>query len=297
MEFYPEFIIGGAAKSGTTSVCKYLSAHPDLWLPEHELNFFSFFEKDPKYTLVQSPYTTSIEEYERNFKSSNGLIKGEKSISYLYSGLYSQTISNILKYHPLSDKVKIIFILRNPIERAWSQYVYNVDRHEKLPFLKAINAWPERKKIGYVPAFDYLGAGLYHEALNTYLNNFSKVRVYLFEDLKFHKEWLLRDIFNFLEVENIMTHKVNKRYNRSMLPISKNREFIYSAIASNFLTNYAKKFVSVDNQLFIKNLVTSFTHKKPSMPEEYRRQLLPFFKDDINKLQDLIKRNLGEWLK
>lgn len=296
MSNYPNFIIGGAAKSGTTSLSRYLNAHQDIYLPSRELNFFPFCESKPEYTVLQRPIVSDFREYGSYFRMDRSAVKGEKSVSYLYKGLYPQTIRNIIQYHPSGKKVKMIFLLRDPVERAWSQYIHNLNIYETLPFQQAVEAWPGRCLKGWVPAFDYLGAGLYYEALKSYLSQFPQVKVYLFEDLKDQTELLLQDVFAFLEVENRLPFNSSVCYNPSSIPVNKASRLFYSALTRNPAARRLKKMISAGSQLKVKNMITSITHNKPELPEDTRRDLILYFRVDIEKLQDLIKRDLGNWL-
>ncbi|MEX2632930.1 MAG: sulfotransferase [Balneolales bacterium] len=292
----PDFIIGGAAKSGTTSLSRYLNAHSEIFLPHSELNFFPFCEKQPDYDVLQRPIVSDFQIYSSYYHESNARVKGEKSVSYLYKGLYRQTIHNILKYHPSGKKVKMIFLLRDPIDRAWSQYMHNLNIYESLPFQQAIEAWPDRANKKWVPAFDYLGAGLYYESLSSYFNHFDQVKVYLFESLKTNADWLLQDVFDFLEVENEQLTNSTIRYNTSQIPNGNTSRLCYNTLFHNPVAQGLKKTLSNENQVRVKDFITSFSHHKPALPEETRQQFLPWFRDDIEKLQGLIQRDLGKWL-
>src|ERR1700753_3266246 len=114
----PNFLIVGAAKSGTTSLFHYLKQHPDIFLPEFkEPHFFvSALVKNKVYSWIEEK-----QEYENLFAGASAYHKrGEASVTYLY--YYKIAIPNILSL--LGRSTKIIVILRNPVERALSAYNY-----------------------------------------------------------------------------------------------------------------------------------------------------------------------------
>ena len=111
----PNLLIVGAAKSGTTSLHNYLKQHPDIFMTQH---------KEPHF-LINSQIGESrvhkgvvrLEEYKKMFKTKEEYrYKGESSVMYLAFPEFS--IKSIKKY--LTPYVKIIIMLRNPIDRAFA---------------------------------------------------------------------------------------------------------------------------------------------------------------------------------
>jgi hypothetical protein len=117
----PNLFIAGAAKSGTTSLCKYLSQHPEIFLcyPKEPRYFSSKYKNFPHNgpgDYVADNFTIKEEsKYIDLFKSiKHEKIIGEASLDYLY---FSNSAYDIKKYSP---NAKVIIILRNPIDRAFS---------------------------------------------------------------------------------------------------------------------------------------------------------------------------------
>ncbi|MFQ5752975.1 MAG: sulfotransferase, partial [bacterium] len=124
----PDFLIVGAAKSGTSSLYHYLRQHPQIFMPNHkEPCFFTFAGKRP--TDLQSNVGLKVindfDQYVSLFEFSSRSQKlGEASTCYLYH--YDKTIRTIKKYHRRWQDLKIIIALRNPILRAYSHYLNHV---------------------------------------------------------------------------------------------------------------------------------------------------------------------------
>lgn len=226
----PNFLIVGAAKCGTTSLFHYLNKHPDIYIPEvKECRFFSQLPKNFNGLGAESFVNTGItdeKEYFSLFDNQNQNC-GDISNDYLY--YYEESIKNIKKY--LDDDVKII-ILRNPVDRAYSNYMHAVrDGWENLTFEDAIIEEEKRINDNWGWPYYYIKVGFYFEQVKAYLDSFKNVKVYLFDDLK-NKNEFLNDLYEFLEVEQIESLEDDKEYNVSGYPKNK---FIH-----NFLNKDSK---------------------------------------------------------
>ncbi|MEA3469299.1 MAG: sulfotransferase, partial [Thermodesulfobacteriota bacterium] len=112
----PNFFLIGAARSGTTSLHKYLEAHPEIFMSEvKEINYFSnnrYWEK-------------GINWYESHFKTATEKIRGEASTSYTNYPLIKDVPKRLFHYLP---DAKFIYILRDPIDRFLSHYLHRIRR-------------------------------------------------------------------------------------------------------------------------------------------------------------------------
>lgn len=291
-----DFLIVGAARSGTSSLYYYLKQHPQIYLPtQKEPWFLSFAGNPPNFKSPDKLERViwKFEDYVKLFSSaSEDVKKGEASTSYLYT--YKTTISNIKKYLEDWEKLKIIIILRNPIERAWSQFMYYKMRGvEPLPFEKAVDPKVIQKRLqsNWNIYYDYLGFGLYYSQVKEYLNCFKNTRIYLMEDLKTNPNKLLKDIFDFLEVNSSFVLSDYSKYNVSGYP-SRLYEFIRDNIVKSKGWNIIKKLVPYNFRKEIKARLL----RKEKMPRDIKSKLINFYKDDVIKLGKLINRNLDHWL-
>jgi Sulfotransferase family len=169
----PNFLIIGAAKSGTTSLYHYLNQHPQIYMsPEKEPEFFAlegrkldFDGPDGKEVInrrIQRNRPTNIEEYRALFEGVSGETAiGEASPWYLYS---VQAPSRISYYIP---GVKLIAVLRNPVERAYSLFLYlRLRGQEPLSdFSQALQAEEVRKRDNWEWWWYYKDVGFYHAQL------------------------------------------------------------------------------------------------------------------------------------
>ena len=131
----PNFLVIGAAKAGTTSVYEYLKQHPQIWMsPLKETNFFALegetlnFRGPGDQDYINRFSITKIEDYLNLFQGvSNQVAIGEVSPLYLYS---LKAPERIRHYTP---DTKIIIILRNPVDRAYSSFLHLIrDGREQI---------------------------------------------------------------------------------------------------------------------------------------------------------------------
>lgn len=290
----------GAAKSGTTTLYQYLMQHPNVFFPKHKKEpfYFSFGGQKPHYSdpeflkhiIWETPKYLDLY---KNAPKNSVLI--DASTSYLYTA--EKTIQNIQNmYGERAEDLKIVVILRNPIDRAFSHYNYLIrNGHETLPFETAIEpeVMADRKKRRW--GYDYLEFGLYAQQIALYLKHFKHVRVYLMEDLK-SPETLMQDLFSFLNLKSIPI-TANLVSNPSGKPKSR---LLLNATKNNAVTRFLRKILpaSYKNKLKQKrDMLMSKLLVKQTMNPETRKQLVEYYRQDIQNLALLIKRELSHWLK
>ncbi len=296
----PHFLGVGAARAGTTSLHYYLRQHPSLFVPgRKEPCFFSFPEEKPDYKKGKFSFAIhSPEKYFRLFDAAKeGQICGEISTPYLY--LYENTIRNIMHYHPDHKELKILILLRNPVYRAFSQYMWRVrDGREDLSFEEAIAAEVVRKEQGYSFDYFYTDRGMYFMQVKAYLANFKFVKIILLEDMINDPKGMLQVICRFLGVDDHHVFNIQKEINSSYEPrwnflgrlvTSENRLKFH--VLNQFPDNWKKGI----RQQF--DRWNSQSNKSFSLLPETEVYLRSIYREDILKLQELIGRDLSGWLK
>jgi hypothetical protein len=296
----PNFLIIGAAKSGTTALYAYLRQHPEIFMSTpKELRYFSYYGPFPKELSGEHihPGVKTLNEYEKYFEGVRGeKIIGEASPMYLYRPGTAEKIKNLI------PDVKMLAILRNPIDRAYSSYMHAIrDWKEPLKSFKlALEKEQDRIDQGWDILWHYKNAGLYAEQLARYYEVFDrdKIKVVLHDDLVSSSETLIEDIFKFLEVDKNFKPDTRSRPNVSGLP--KNTHF-HSFMEKLFMQDNPIKNVS--RVLFPKSIRSGFMEKirrmnleKRPMPKEIREELVSFYQPDIMNLSKLIQRDVSTWL-
>jgi hypothetical protein len=294
----PDFLVVGAARAGTTALHYYLRQHPSLFVPGlKEPSFFSFADTDEKYRRGKFAFAVKDSSaYFRLFENAEeGSITGEVSTPYLY--LYDKTIRNIKKYHPSPHKLRILMILRDPVERAFSQYMWRVrDGREELSFEEAIRSEKKRMNENYSFDYFYVDRGMYYPQVKAYKEAFSEVKILLFEDFVNDTPAVLRSICRFLGADDQHVFSIMQSVNSSYIPR-------WNFLGRLITTESRLKFrilnsmpdawkVGIRQQFDRWN---AFTGKAISLSPETGRSLRKLYYDDILKLQELIGRDLSAW--
>lgn len=297
---YPDFFIVGAAKAGTTSLYRYLDQHPEVYMsPLKEPNWFSRVYAPGRVSSV-----TSESEYLGLFEGRDGEpVAGEASPSYLWDEKAPGRIKQAV------PGARIVAILRNPVERALSDYAQAVRwEGETLPLLDALKQGYRAEPKVYGVTRLYVDLGFYARQVERYLDAFGKerVRIFLYEDLEKDPRGLLGSVLEFLGVDPEYADSVETgvRYNRH----SKPREDLLGRAAEGVLSSQAFKspqFRALRARLIpdaglrfrIRQSLRFKEVAKPQMDLASRRFLMDLYAEDIRELQGLIGRDLEHWLR
>lgn len=297
VEKKPNFIVIGAMKSATTSLYTYLKQHPDIFMTKiKEPMFFNNYNQDADYKILgnKSKKLKTLEEYLLLFEDVNDeKAIGEASPAYIYNTKAPQLIKEIL------PDVKIIAILRHPIDRAYSNYLHVVraDKENSNSFEESLEKEKERINEKWSPLYHYIEKGYYSVQLQRYYDLFpsENIKVYLFEDVVKKPKDTLKDIFKFLEVDENVDIDTSKKSNVSGTP----NGFFGFVLKKMRYYNLMPKFAISDYlPSFIVNFIFKSVYKKPEkLSSEKRKELTDkYFKEEIQKLERLIDRDLSKWL-
>lgn len=294
----PNFLIIGAARSGTTALYYHLKQHPQIYMSAFKEPRFFAYEgqkldfRGPSGKQVSQKVITDIEAYQGLFQAATDEIAiGEASTEYLRNPRAPEQI----RHHV--PNAKLIAILRNPVDRAYAAYLLQV-REGREPCNDFAQALQEEKAgtrdnwgFGH-----YVRGGFYYTQLKRYFDLFNQdqIRVYLNEDLNTNALGLLKDIFQFLGVDQTFVPDLSVRYNVSGTPKNK---FLHTLMIGLKPVKPALKML-LPPRLGSK-LITQYSQYnliKPQISPEVRKQLNETYREDILKLQDLIHRDLSKWL-
>lgn len=217
VERYPDFIIGGAPKCGTTSLHFLLEQHPDIALPDDEVHFFDADDPitHPDFVFWKDGRLCGYDPEQRDFRAryadhfervASAPLVGEDSTTYLHSPVAAGRILALL------PDAQIIFMLRDPVKRAYSQYWHEVTRARAVdPFESALRRHP-----GIV-----LGS-TYRDPLRRYREVFgaAQVKVILFEDFIADQQRVVDEVTDYLGAERMKVRKDASWFNRTTYPIS-----------------------------------------------------------------------------
>lgn len=285
----PNFIVVGAPKAGTTSLCHYLSEHHQVFMSvPKEVNYFSQEEIEAQGLYYKSFKVRNLAEYEKLFDNAKGKKAiGEGSVSYLF---YPNTPEKIQKSIP---HAKIVILLRNPVERGFSHYLmdYRLGLVD-LTYEEIVYKSVEHKNIDLYYQ-QYVEVGLYHGQVKRYFDIFGPdgVKIYLQEDFRQDPESVISDLYDFLNIDKSFMPKTRIEHNVFSIPKSK---FIRNLYASSSVRSCASSIIPSAIKRYL--LYTLFEQeKKPVLRPETKRYLLEAYEPDVNKLAQLIGRDLSVW--
>lgn len=215
----PDFVGIGAQKAGTTWLHVNLNEHPDIWLPptkeihyfdglgnmgQVKRNFNAFLKNSldakemdwekmdfMRHFVFEVPKGTAW--YKKLFQYGNEKVHGE--ITPAYSIVGRERIEELKTINP---KVKIILLLRDPIERAWSNLRFDARKMKEDP-----NSWSEEKINEFLNKADNIAKTSYATIINNWRAVFSENQMLIrfYDEIKYDQMGLLKSVCDFLEVE------------------------------------------------------------------------------------------------
>lgn len=284
----PTFIVIGVAKAGTTSIYRYLDQHPDIYMyPEKGTNYFGYEDAlDWKWWAEGEPANLrhfrakSFEEYEAAFAGASGeCAVGEVSPQYFRSPRAAQRIREAL------PDVKLIASLRNPAERAFSGFLMRTRRGESVT-----SAYEE-----LTPSASHVKESFYYERLKRYFDAFPRdqLKIVLFDDFRRDAPRVVSDLFEYIGVDPTFHADTTPKHNPANLPRSR--------IANRLLYHprairTAKAALPASAHSLAKRARQLTLRKPPTLPDDLRARLLGIYREDILKLQELLRQDLSGWL-
>lgn len=269
----PDFMIIGAMKSGTTSLHAYLGKHPDIFMSKtKEIHYFA----DEKYLNYD------LQWYKNHFVSNKKLVgTSPQNYTKRHHEFYKNIPERISKDIP---KVKLIYILRDPIERYKSHILENYFGESKNIILNNINTKHFEK------------TGLYYYQLQEYLKYFdlSQIHILTMENLKNNRLQTLNNIFQFLGVEEVHDESqfdfISNTHEEKALPA----RFI-SALPFRLLNRLSPSLTSkIAKNEFLKNYLYK-GGKEEYLSEQEIQRLKDIYINDVKKLESLTGISFNDW--
>ncbi len=290
----PTFLIIGVEKSGTTSINTYLRQHPQVYMsPVKEPNFLerNWEDIDPATLPPKKNRIDTFEKYCQLFESAaDELAIGEVSPNYLFH--HHESIERIQRYVP---DAKLIVILRNPVERAHSDY---------LMHLRDVIGKPSSlsEQITAKRSFTML-KGFYYEPLKHFFDVFGsdRLQVLLYDDLCQNSLETMQTLFSFIGVDETFCPDMSKSAQVSAVPKSQTVNALLRKHnpLRNFAASILRRLLPVEVRQQIRtSLIRLNSDGKDSAPlsPDDRQRLIELYRNDILHLQDLIQRDLSGWL-
>jgi hypothetical protein len=312
----PNFFIVGAPKAGTTSLYGYLEQHPQVFMcPLKEPNYFAAelrlenFAAEGRVKMTREiralerylhgnrrerrfgGLVTSWDDYVSLFReASNQIAIGEATPVYLWSPTAPQNIAARIPH------AKIIVSLRNPVDRAFSQYLHMVTvGYTRRSFKQEIQASLIPRPSNSAPSWPMLEFGRYCEQILRYCDAFPRSRIHmsLYEDLVNAPGPLLADLFAFLGVDSAFVPPVSPHHLQPSVPKLETAAYYLKKWQ---IWPYLRKLAPEPlgprmRALLLRSRASIF------MEPEDRAFLTDYYRDDIEKLAVLLGRDLSSWQK
>lgn len=270
--FRVDFFIVGAQKCGTTTLAEALNKHSQICFSS---------VKEPFHFNRINKWSDNIQNYHRLFKPNQLQLCGEASTHYSFLPYYPNTIENIYSYNPNS---KIIYIVRNPVDRISSLLSFKQYRHE-LRYKDLLTEISHN--------YEYLSPGRYAMQITPYIEKFGteNVLILFMEDLKYRFEYVMKELTSFLGIDNqLLTIKDSIQANAS-------GEIRYSSKGfQRFLSLPLIKQVNEGLNTEVKKLVKKKFYKmnvRIKLPVDVQNSLKQYYHNDNEWLSDLVNRPLN----
>ncbi|MFP5274227.1 sulfotransferase family protein [Coleofasciculus sp.] len=290
----PTFLIIGVQKAGTTSIYNYLNQHPQIYMsPVKETNFL-----EKNWGEIEDQRKARIDTFEKYCQLFTGvkdeIAIGEASPNYLFH--YESSSERIKRYVP---NAKLIAVLRNPVDRAYSDYLMHI--RDAIGKGKRTSL-SEQIKYRADKSFMIL-KGFYYKHLQHFYEEFGReqIQVYLYDNLSKEPIKFMQEMYRFVGVDDTFLPDVSKKAQVAKVPkntavnnLLRQQNPLRTIVSSGLRLIFP---LEVRQNLRSRLIQMNSQDKKaaPLSPED-RQQLIELYREDILKLQDLIQRDLSAWL-
>ncbi|MGB5596332.1 MAG: sulfotransferase [Crocosphaera sp.] len=291
----PNFLIVGFQKCGTTSVYNYLNQHPQVYMSA--VKETNFLEQDWEKLAAtghqfKPKQIRTFEQYSQLFEGvTNEIAIGEASPNYLFK--YQSSAEQIKRYVP---NAKLIAILRNPVDRAISDYLMHVREAQSSTSLKEQIQHKAHKSF-------IILKGYYYQPIKYYLEQFSReqLSILLYDDLCKDAEKFVQEIYKIIGVDSNFQPNTSRKAQVAELPKNQavNNLLRRKNPIRSLTATLLKPLLSEKNRQAIRSRLIAMNSKSKAEIESFDEEkelLLKLYRDDILQLQDLIDQDLSSWL-
>jgi len=284
MNIWPNFFIVGAAKAGTTSLYAYLNHTPGVYMsPIKEPGYFRTTDFGSKF---KSSRISDKSKYLKLFSE----VKSEKAIGEATPGYLADPDSANLIYQAVPH-AKIIISLRDPVERAYSQYLWRITKTGITQSFHEIVT--ERvDNVNDTSAYNFcLDPGLYTKNVKRYQDLFGseQVKIIIFEEFVKNPKKIVKEVLEFLEVNADAPTVLEKTYNAYSKPRGKLGQ---SILGNRTIRKIAPKLFPQSLLWKVREDVLLKKGIKPKMDQVDRSLLENFYIQNVKSLQILLKRKV-----
>lgn len=270
-----DFTIIGAQKCGTTNLAFLLAQHPGICFSR---------EKEPGYFNQVDDWEIGLEGYHKLFSPENGQICGEASTMYTFLPEWQDTHSKLYAYNP---EMKLIYIMRNPVERIISNYAHDLVRG-------IVRGEPE--DVIFMHPF-YVNRSRYHLQIRPYLERFPRENVLLlvFDEFISDQKRSLEQITGFLGLEmngfeDVEAAEEHKTLNNWYLKYD-----VVRKLANTSLFQTVRPHIPGGIRKPIRRFLSNRLQSKPSVSKETIRTIWRLVEEDVRGIEKILERTLDSW--
>lgn len=272
----PNIFIVGAPKAGTTSLVQYLSKYKEVFFPEIKEPHFMYNSKMPNH---MKGVIRNIYDYENLYSNSSAKFMGDASVFGML--FYKESIENIKLY---SHEPKIIILLRDPVDRAYSAYL-QLRRYSDFNYGSFLEVF--FSKESKTPMDQLLKGSLYYDAISAYKANFTHVKIISSKSLFDRPDIITNQVAEFIGV----THpdKLDSDYpirNKGSTDFKNSFiRYIFKNIFNESFRKNLKHYFPLSHKLLKNTMIEFLFSKAPPIDNNDRITLYPYFSDDIEKIK------------
>jgi hypothetical protein len=298
----PNFLMIGAAKSGTSAIYRQLRHHPDVFMSHiKEPSFFALQGHDLHFAgpgdmdALGACAVNNLDEYSRLFEAGRGAaVVGEASNIYLYSPAAPRAIKEML------PNVKMIAVLRDPVERAFSAYLMMLrDGRESLPLDQALEQAEDRAEKGWTYFWQYQRLGLYAKQLKRYFELFPREQILtlLYDDFLINPADFMDRVCTFLGVEPWTFSNIKANVSRDPTKWRTVRSSLLRDVMNvdSGLKRVVRK--AVPRRMFNRTgaAIRRMNMAVPRLDAPTREKLVAYYQEDMAELERLTGHDLTRW--
>lgn len=276
---FVDFMIIGAMKSGTSTLAEILSMHPEVCFCQ---------EKEPHFFSKTSDWKTNLEDYKSLYHPQEQQICGEASTTYTCYPEFNKNIwDDLYQFNP---QLKLIYIMRDPVERIVSHYMHN--------YLRGYTSETIEKDI--LTKSTYIDRTRYFVQIRPYLHLFghNKLLLLTLEELTNNQTITLNKIAQFLnidekEFDSIENIHANKSVGETKpdVRVDNFRQSKMVNMLRPMIPKYLRKIAS--NSLY--QITQKEFTDRPIMSDSLKKVICDLLSLDINEIEKIMGRELKEW--
>lgn len=273
----PNFFIVGAPRAGTTSIYDFLRRTEGIYMsPRKETNYLSGI--DPAF--LSPPPIRDRKKYQSLFRG----VKDEKAIGEA-SPIYLRDPQSPELIRKVCTDPKIVISLRNPVERAYSQYLLRKSNGLTYSFSEAITIALDAGENDFKARV--INGGMYYEQVKRYVDAFGRdnVKIVVFEEFVKDPRQTVQQIIDFLGVDAEAPEAVDLPHN--ILAEPRNRVAL-ALLQSHAMRRLGRRLIGQRLGDVIIKKILGKKIPKPEMDEGDRRRLYRIYESDMKKLESFL---------